>query len=38
MPVPILQITRQNGEVLYPQTEDQRVKVQEEKVVEPQNA
>ncbi len=37
-PVSILQITRQNGDVLYPQTEDHRVKVQEEKVVEPQNA
>ena len=37
-PVSILQITRQDGSVLFPQTEDHRVKVQEEKVVEPQNA
>ncbi len=37
-PVSILQITRQDDTVLYPQTEDHRVKVQEEKVVEPQNA
>jgi membrane peptidoglycan carboxypeptidase len=37
-PVSILQITRQDGTVLYPQTEDHRVKVQEEKVVEPQTA
>ena len=37
-PVSILQIMRQDGSVLYPTTEDHRVKVQEEKVVEPQNA
>ena len=37
-PVSILQITRQDGTVLYPLTEDHRVKVQEDKVVEPQNA
>jgi membrane peptidoglycan carboxypeptidase len=37
-PVSILQITRQDGSVLYPQTADHRVNVQEEKVVEPQNA
>ena len=37
-PVSILQITRQDGSVLYPQTEDHRVKVQEEKIVEPQSA
>jgi membrane peptidoglycan carboxypeptidase len=37
-PVSILQITRQDGTVLYPNTDDHRVKVQEEKVVEPQSA
>ena len=33
-PVKILQITRQDGKVLYPDTEDHRVKVQEERVVD----
>ena len=37
-PVSILQVTRADGTVLYPTTEDHRVKVQEEKVVEPQTA
>ena len=37
-PVSVLQVTKQDGEVLYPKTEDHRVKVQEERVVEPQNA
>jgi membrane peptidoglycan carboxypeptidase len=38
-PVSILQITREtDGSVLYPDTEDHRVKVQTEKVIEPQVA
>jgi membrane peptidoglycan carboxypeptidase len=37
-PVSILQITRADGSVLYPTTEDHRVQVQEEKVVDPQYA
>jgi membrane carboxypeptidase/penicillin-binding protein PbpC len=37
-PVTILQITRQDGTVLYPDTEDHRVKVQEKQVVTPQYA
>jgi membrane peptidoglycan carboxypeptidase len=37
-PVTILQITKSNGEVLYPKTPDHRVKVQEERVVDPQYA
>ncbi len=37
-PVTILQVTRQDGTVLYPTTEDHRVKVQEEQVVAPQVA
>lgn len=37
-PVSILQITRADNTVLYPNTEDHRVKVQEERVVSPQSA
>jgi membrane peptidoglycan carboxypeptidase len=37
-PVKILQITRQDGTVLYPDTPDHRVQVQEEQVVSPQSA
>jgi membrane peptidoglycan carboxypeptidase len=37
-PVSILQITKQDGSVLYPQTPDHRVQVQEVKVVSPQSA
>ncbi len=38
-PVSILQVVRESdGEVLYPDTEDHRVKVQEEKIIEPQHA
>ncbi len=37
-PVTILQITRQNGSVLYPDTPDHRVKVRETRVVAPQYA
>ena len=37
-PVTILQITKADGEVLYPKTDDHRVKVQEEHVVDPQYA
>lgn len=37
-PVSILQITRADGSVLYPTTEDHRVKVQEERVVDPEYA
>jgi membrane peptidoglycan carboxypeptidase len=37
-PVTILQITKSDGEVLYPTTDDHRVKVQEERVVSPQYA
>ena len=37
-PVSILQITRADGSVVYPTTEDHRVQVQEEKVVDPQYA
>ena len=37
-PVTILQITKSNGEVLYPKTDDHRVKVQEVQVVDPQYA
>ncbi|MHB8376931.1 MAG: transglycosylase domain-containing protein [Dehalococcoidia bacterium] len=37
-PVTILQITRQDGTVLYPNTPDHRVKVQEQRVVPPQYA
>ncbi|MEX2245279.1 MAG: transglycosylase domain-containing protein [Dehalococcoidia bacterium] len=37
-PVSILQITRADGSVLYPETEDHRVKVQEERVVDAQYA
>jgi membrane peptidoglycan carboxypeptidase len=37
-PVAILQITRANGDVVYPKTDDHRVKVQEKKIVEPQYA
>ncbi|HZP57122.1 MAG TPA: transglycosylase domain-containing protein [Dehalococcoidia bacterium] len=34
-PVTILQITRQDGSVLYPTTEDHRVKVKEDRVIDP---
>ncbi len=34
-PVSILQITRQDGTVLYPTTDDHRVKVQEQRIVDP---
>jgi len=37
-PVSILQITRDDGTVLYPDTPDNRVQVQEEQVVPPQTA
>ncbi|MBF6601220.1 MAG: penicillin-binding protein [Dehalococcoidia bacterium] len=37
-PVTILQITRQDGSVLYPTTADHRVKVQEQRVIAPQYA
>jgi membrane peptidoglycan carboxypeptidase len=37
-PVSILQITRADGSVLYPDNEDRRVQVQEERVVSPQVA
>ncbi len=37
-PVSILQVSRAGGEVLYPKTEDHRVKVQEERVVDAQHA
>ncbi len=38
-PVSILQVVRESdGDVLYPDTEDHRVKVQEEKIIEPQQA
>lgn len=38
-PVMILQVTRESdGKILYPDTEDHRVKVQEERVVSPQHA
>ncbi|MDP9238238.1 MAG: penicillin-binding protein [Chloroflexota bacterium] len=37
-PVSILQITRADGSVVYPTTEDHRVQIQEEKVVDPQFA
>jgi membrane carboxypeptidase/penicillin-binding protein PbpC len=37
-PVSILQITRADGTVLYPDTPDNRVQVQEEQVVPPQTA
>jgi membrane peptidoglycan carboxypeptidase len=37
-PVSILQITRADGSVAYPTTEDHRVQIQEEKVVDPQFA
>jgi len=37
-PVTILQVTRANGDVLYPSEDDHRVKVQEEQVVSPQTA
>ncbi len=37
-PVTILQITRQDGTVLYPDTPDHRVKVQEDRVVDPEYA
>jgi membrane peptidoglycan carboxypeptidase len=37
-PVSILQITRQDGTVLYPDTPDHRVQVKEEEVISPQTA
>ncbi len=37
-PVSILQITRQDGTVLYPDTPDHRVQVKEEDVISPQTA